>query len=187
MFHYFKIYKPYGMLSQFTREAGHDSLSDLDFKFPKDVYPVGRLDHDSEGLLILTNDPSINKLLLTPGNKIEKTYWVQVEGELKDEAIEQLQRGVKINLKGNFFQTAPAKVRRINVPDVKSRNPPVKKHPVTSWMELKITEGKNRQIRKMTAKAGHPALRLIRYSVGKLTIGEMKAGEVKKINRSDFL
>ena len=110
MFRYFKIYKPYGMLSQFTPEAGHPSLSDLDFKFPKDVYPVGRLDHDSEGLLILTNDASVNKLLLAPERKIEKIYWVEVEGELNDEAIEQLHHGVKINLKGIFFQTAPAKV-----------------------------------------------------------------------------
>src|SRR4249920_2573922 len=105
MFHYFKIYKPYGMLSQFTREAGHDSLSDLDFKFPKDVYPVGRLDHDSEGLLILTNDRSINKLLLTPGNKLEKTYWIQVEGIPDEDALEKLQSGVEINLKGKLHQT----------------------------------------------------------------------------------
>jgi 23S rRNA pseudouridine2457 synthase len=189
MFRYFKIYKPYGMLSQFTPEAGHDSLSNLDFKFSKDVYPVGRLDHDSEGLLILTNETSVNKLLLAPGNKIEKTYWVEVEGELNDEAVEQLQRGIKINMKGIIFQTAPAKVRRMNVPDVESRNPPVnyKKHPVTSWIEIKITEGKNRQVRKMTAKVGHPALRLIRFAVGKMSLKGMNPGTVTEIGREEIL
>src|ERR1041385_6444930 len=99
-FRYFKVFKPYDMLSQFTKEAGHSSLADLDFRFPKDAYPVGRLDHDSEGLLLLTNDSSVNKLLLDPKSQKRKTYWAQVDGIPEDAAFSSLKQGVTINLKG---------------------------------------------------------------------------------------
>jgi len=188
-YRYFKIFKPYGMLSQFTREADHPSLADLGFKFPKDVYPVGRLDHDSEGLLLLTNDPSVNKLLLNPDSKKKKTYWLQVEGIPGENAFENLKKGVTINLKGRLHTAKAISVQKISAPNIEERDPPVNytKHPVNSWIEIVITEGKNRQVRKMMAKVGHPALRLIRFSIEGISINEMKAGNVLEINPETFL
>jgi 23S rRNA pseudouridine2457 synthase len=188
MLHYYKIWKPYGMLSQFTREAGHPSLADLGFEFPKDVYPVGRLDHDSEGLLLLTNDSRLNKSLLDPHSKTRKVYWVQVEGIPDDEALQKMKAGLTINRKGNRFLAKAAAAKRMSPPAVTERNPPVNyaKHPVTSWVEITITEGKNRQVRRMTAAVGHPTLRLIRFAMDKTTLEEMKPGEVKEISLRDL-
>ncbi|MCY7409430.1 MAG: pseudouridine synthase [Chitinophagales bacterium] len=186
-FNYYKVFKPFGMLSQFTVEGNHQSLASLK-KFPEDVYPVGRLDHDTEGLLLLTNNTSVNHLLLDPKFERKKTYWVQIEGEMNEDAMQQLQKGVVINLKGTMHQTKPTQVKNISSPKIPERNPSVNylKHPVNSWIELTITEGKNRQVRKMTAKVGHPTLRLIRCAIEAISIEGMKSGEVVEMNEEDF-
>jgi 23S rRNA pseudouridine2457 synthase len=175
------------MLSQFTAEGDHPTLASL-AKFPRDVYPVGRLDHDTEGLLLLTNDTRVNHLLLDPKFQHKKTYWAQIEGEMNQDGIQQLQKGVLINLKANLHRTKPALVRKISAPKIPERNPSVNyvKHPVTSWIELTIIEGKNRQVRKMTAKVGHPTLRLIRYAIEEITLERMKSGEVIELKEQEF-
>lgn len=184
---YYKVFKPYGMLSQFTPEAGHDTLASL-FDFQKDVYPIGRLDHDSEGLLLLTNDKAVNMRLLNPDRKHQRTYWVQVEGKPNEAALKQLRNGVTINLKGTLHKTLPAVVRIIPDPKFPERNPSVNyvKHPVTSWIELTISEGKNRQVRKMTAKVGHPTLRLIRYAMERINIDKMISGDIVELTKKEF-
>lgn len=177
------VYKPYGMLSQFTREGDHATLADL-FKFPRDVYPVGRLDSDSEGLLIITNDKNLNNRILNPDKKITKTYWAQVDGAITSDAVELLQRGVEIRTKGQTFTTQPAKCEIIDAPDISERVPPVRfrKNIPTSWIELSITEGKNRQVRHMTAAVGFPTLRLVRVGIGKMKRFDLFPGDVVEIN-----
>lgn len=183
---YFLAYKPYGMLSQFSKEGDKPTLADLDFTFPKDAYPIGRLDHDSEGLLLITNDKSLNSKLLNPKHHYKKTYWVQVDREITDEAIELLRKGVTINVNGEY-RTRPATVNRITEPDLPERVPPIRFriNVPTSWIEITITEGKNRQIRKMTAAVGYPTLRLIRSAIGPLSIYHMNPGDIKVIPGKD--
>ena len=167
--------KPYGVLSQFTDDSGRPTLSDyIDLK---NVYPAGRLDYDSEGLLVLTDDGRIQHLLANPKNKKPKKYWSQVEGELTEEAIAQLSRGVLIEKK----ITLPARAKKLIAPDLWDRDPPIRyrKSIPTSWIELTITEGRNRQVRKMTAAVGYPTLRLVRVSVGKYSLADLKPGEWK--------
>lgn len=184
---YYKVYKPFGMLSQFTKEGEHDTLASL-FDFQKDVYPIGRLDHDTEGLLLLTNDKSVNTRLLNPERKHGRTYWVQVEGLPGEAALNELRRGVTINLKGTLYQTQPAAVRGMQAPKLPERIPSVNyiKHPQTSWLELTIGEGKNRQVRKMTAKVGHPTLRLVRYAIERLNIDKMLPGDIVELPKTEF-
>ena len=179
---YFIIYKPFKILSQFTDEDGNEGLGSI-YKLPKDVYPVGRLDLDSEGLLILTNDKKLNGALLNPKNEHKRTYWVEVDGKPEDSALEELRNGVEINVKGKY-QTLPCEVRIIESPDVTERNPPVnyQKHPIRTWLEIKLIEGKNRQVRKMTAKVGHPTLRLIRVAIEGLHLTPLKSGEITQIS-----
>lgn len=179
---YYLIHKPYGYLSQFTDEAGNAGLGQL-YKLPKDVYPVGRLDLDSEGLLLLTNDKILNNILLNPANQHERTYWVEVDGVPDEGALEKLREGVEINVKG-MHHTLPARaavLTDVNLPD---REPPVnvKKHPVRSWLEISLIEGKNRQVRKMTAKIGHPTLRLLRVAIESVGLGDMKPGALVQIS-----
>jgi len=180
MKHYYIIYKPYLVLSQFTSQQGQQTLADL-FHVPKDVYAVGRLDNDSEGLLILTNDTSLNHRLLNPAFEHERAYWVQVDGAITEEAIRQLQQGVEINVDGKMYKTKPGIARRlgdnIQVPD---RTPPIRfrKEIPAPWIELILREGKNRQVRKMTAKAGFPTLRLIRQRIGYIELGTMQPGHI---------
>ncbi|WP_439557515.1 pseudouridine synthase, partial [Dyadobacter sp.] len=154
------------MLSQFTREGDHPTLADLDFEFAKDIYPVGRLDADSEGLLLLTNDNFLKTKLLEPRNKHTRTYYVQVEGEITAEACEQLSRGVVISINGKAYKTLPANARVIEEPPLPERNPPIRfrKNIPTTWLALTLREGKNRQVRRMTAAVGFPTLRLARWS-----------------------
>ena len=172
MFRYFLIYKPFGMLSQFSREGEHATLADLDFSFPKDIYPVGRLDADSEGLLLLTNDNYLKTKLLEPRNLHERTYYVQVEGEITNEACERLAEGVTISINGKSYLTLPAKASPLEEPILPERNPPIRfrKNIPTSWVSITLHEGKNRQVRRMTAAVGFPTLRLARWSIGKISL-----------------
>lgn len=182
---YFIFYKPFQVLSQFSKEGDKRTLADYFFSIPKDVYPVGRLDYDSEGLLLLTNDKQLTHQLLEPKFKHQRTYWVQVEGMINEEALQQLAKGVTINVNGTQYKTAPAQVKLFsNEPTVPERIPPIRfrKNIPTSWIELTITEGKNRQVRKMTGAVGFPVLRLIRYSIGQINIKELDTGMHKELN-----
>lgn len=169
--------KPYGVISQFSEHEKHTPLSN--YISEKDFYPAGRLDHDSEGLLILTDEGKIQHCLSHPKHKQAKTYWVQVDGEITDEALEQLSKGV--DLKDGL--TRPAKAKKIDEPELWQRNPPVRYRAEipTSWCQLSITEGKNRQVRRMTAAVGFPTLRLVRISIGEFTLDGLSPGEWRKI------
>jgi 23S rRNA pseudouridine2457 synthase len=184
---YYLAYKPFGVLSQFSDEQGRPTLKSL-FPFPKDVYPVGRLDMDSEGLLLLTNDKRINSLLLSPEYRHEREYYAQVEGIPDESALEKLRKGVMI--KGN--KTLPAKVRLIETPGLPDRIPPIRKrlNIPTAWLSITLIEGKNRQVRRMTAAVGYPTLRLVRVRIENLRIAKMNPGEVmelKGVALSEFL
>ncbi len=184
LYRYFIIHKPFNVLSQFSAVEGKKTLKDF-FDVPSNVYPVGRLDYDSEGLLILTNDTSLNKKLLHPTHAHERTYWVQVDGTIDDKALDQLSQGVTINVDGKNYVTKPGKALRFDAePKVAERNPPVRfrKSIPTSWLQLTVTEGKNRQVRKMTAAVGFPTLRLIRFSIEKLTIESLLPGEMSELS-----
>lgn len=172
--------KPYGVVCQFSRDGLHPTLADY---IPvQDVYAAGRLDTDSEGLLLLTDDGKLQHRITDPQHKQPKTYWVQVEGVPDAAALERLQRGVQ--LKDGL--TLPAKAWLMEEPEsLRPRIPPVRERKAipTSWLELTIREGKNRQVRRMTAAVGYPTLRLIRYAIGEwtlsgLTVGEWREAEV---------
>ncbi|WP_425391438.1 pseudouridine synthase [Ekhidna sp.] len=180
---YFIIHKPYKVLSQFSNEGNNIGLGEVYKDLPKDVYPVGRLDLDSEGLLILTNDKSLNHKLLNPKHEHVRNYWVEVDGVPNQEALGKLQKGVDINVSGKTHRTKPAKIAIIK-PDIPERNPPVnyQKHPNRTWLEIELTEGKNRQVRRMTAKVGHPTLRLIRVAIEGLRLEPLKSGEITQIS-----
>lgn len=176
------------MLSQFTSQEGKQTLKDY-FNVPPDVYPVGRLDYDSEGLLILTNDKKINNLLLDPKHKHEREYWVQVDGSINLASVKKLQQGVIISVDGKQHQTKKCRVDYFeNDPVVPERNPPVRfrKNIPTSWIRIQLTEGKNRQVRKMTAAVGFPTLRLIRYRIEQLTIEGLQPGEMRMLTEKEF-
>jgi len=170
--------KPFNVLCQFTDKAGRKNLSDF-IPF-KNVYAAGRLDYDSEGLVILTDDGKLQSLISDPKNKLDKTYWVQVEGLMNEDAINYLRHGILLN----DGMTKPAKAKFIKEPIIWERIPPIRqrKNVPTSWIELKITEGKNRQVRRMTAAAGFPTLRLIRYSIGNWNLKSVAIGTFKKIS-----
>ena len=166
--------KPFDVLCQFTDEQGRKTLAD--FIKQKNVYAAGRLDRDSEGLLLLTDDGKLQHKITDPKNKMQKTYWVQIEGEITDMAIKQLQKGLR--LKDGL--TKPAIAKKINQPEnLWPRIPPIRerKNIPTSWLELSISEGRNRQVRRMTAATGFPTLRLIRYSIGDWRIDNIENGK----------
>jgi len=186
---YFLIYKPYLMLSQFSREGDKPTLADLDYDFPKDIYPVGRLDADSEGLLLLTNDKQLNHRLLNPKFRHNRTYYVQVDGALTPEACRQLSDGVTISVDGKPYSTLPASAIIIPEPTLPERNPPIRYRAniPTSWLSISLHEGKNRQVRRMTAAVGFPTLRLVRWAIEDLTAQDMTSGEVRALNRTDMI
>lgn len=184
------VYKPYQVMCQFSKVEGKQTLVDY-FEVEKDVYPIGRLDNDSEGLLLMSSDKTLNAQLLSPKAKQEKEYYVQVEGDITQEAIRQLQQGVTINIDGKQHHTLPAACRRLPAdPGLPERTPPIRYRAQipTSWISLIITEGKNRQVRRMTAAVGFPTLRLIRWRIGASNIkgmlpGDMRLLDMKEINR----
>lgn len=169
------FHKPWGALPQFTDPEGRPTLADY-IDVPG-VYPAGRLDRDSEGLMVLTDDGRLNARLTQPRHKTSKTYWVQVEGEPDDAALEALRAGVE--LKDGL--TRPAKVERMEPPDLPERDPPVRfrRHIPTRWLAITLREGRNRQVRRMTAAVGHPTLRLVRYRVGSWTLDGLGRGELR--------
>lgn len=167
---------------------GKKTLKDI-FSFPNDVYPVGRLDEESEGLLILTNDSSLNNKLLNPVNEHLRTYFAQVDGKISDEAIAKLEKGFSISVRSEKHKTKSATVKILNEdPIVPKRNPPIRfrKNIPTSWIELTLTEGKNHQVRKMTAAVGFPTLRLIRWKIENLTAEKMQSGVVIEMQREEL-
>ena len=170
------FHKPYGVLSQFTPEAGSAWRTLAEFGFPKGVYPVGRLDADSEGLLLLSDEPVLNARLLRPEQAHAREYWAQVERVPTDDALRELARGVLVQGR----RTLPCRVRRLEPPpDLSPRDPPIRarKNVPDCWLALELTEGKNRQVRRMTATVGHPTLRLVRVRIGGLELGDLPAGE----------
>lgn len=185
---YFIIYKPFNVLSQFSKQDDKQTLKDY-FNVPKDVYPIGRLDYDSEGLLILSNDKELNNRLLHPTFMHKREYWVQVDGTITTEAINSLQSGVVITIDGKWYKTKKCIVILCNgEPNVPDRNPPIRfrKNIPTSWIKMTLTEGKNRQVRKMTASVGFPTLRLIRYSIEKCTVKGLMPGEIREIPQKEL-
>ena len=176
--------KPYGVICQFSPNPPHPTLKE--YIQLAGVYPAGRLDTDSEGLLILTNDGKLQALISEPKHKKYKTYWVQVEGIPSEAQLEQLRAGVAL---GDFI-SAPAKVHLITEPrDLWERTPPVRerKNIPTSWLELAICEGKNRQVRRMTARVGLPTLRLIRATIGGIKLADLAPGKWREISSVEFM
>lgn len=169
--------KPYGVLTRFTDTAGRETVAA--YVPVRGVYPAGRLDRDSEGLLLLTDDGRLQHRLSDPRHKLPKSYWVQVDGVPDDAALERLRRGVVLD----GVRTRPAKVRRIPAPALWPRVPPirVRKHIPTTWIEMHLTEGRNRQVRRMTAAVGHPTLRLVRYAVGPYKLDGLRPGEWRDV------
>ncbi len=184
-FRYFAIYKPFGMLSQFSGDGlTLAALAGL----PRGVYPVGRLDAQSEGLLVITDDASVNSALLSPSRGHWRTYFVQVEGIISAKALEHLAKGVSITIDHKPFITRPSKVHVIPEPKLPERVPPIRfrKSVPDSWISLSLTEGKNHQVRKMTAAVGFPTLRLVRYSIGELTIEGFESGEIREYSAHEI-
>lgn len=181
---YYILHKPYGYLSQFTDKLGRKTLADFK-SLPPDVYPIGRLDMDSEGLLLLSNDKQLVDFLLNPNNVHEKEYLVQVEGNPDENELEKFRSGLMIEKK----ITMPAKIELSNPTNIPDRIPPIRNRiniPVC-WLKVVITEGRNRQVRKMTAAIGHPTLRLIRIRIKNIILDEFNAGFVRKLSETEIL
>jgi len=180
---YFIVNKPYDVLSQFTDEQSRPTLASL-YNFPKDVYPVGRLDRDSEGLLLVTNDKELTDFLLNPKNKHEREYFVQVEGIPEEKDLQKLRSGIVLK----DGKTLPAKVKIINDPDFPERIPPIRerKNIPASWISITLTEGRNRQVRRMTAAIGFPTLRLVRIRIENIFLKDLESGKVREIAGSEM-
>lgn len=178
---YILFNKPYGVLSQFTDEGtGHPTLKQY-IDVPN-VYAAGRLDRDSEGLLLLTDDGASIKRLTDPRHHIEKTYWVMVEGDPTSEKLTQLERGVQMK----DYMTLPSKIRLIRTPDLPPRPKPVTPHGPAAWIEIKLREGKKRQIRHMTAAVGLFTLRLVRVAIGPIQLGDLSVGKWRKLTQHEI-
>jgi len=174
------FHKPYGVLSQFTPEPGSQWRTLADFDFPKKVYPLGRLDADSEGLLLLSDEPGLNSLLLDPQNAHPRTYWAQVENIPDEAGLQKLRDGVFIAGK----KTLPCRANLLlPAPPIPPRTPPIRVRATIpdAWIELVLHEGRNRQVRKMTAAVGHPTLRLIRSAIGAYKLQALAEGQWKEV------
>ena len=178
------FHKPYGVLSQFTPDgSAHQTLSA--FGFPKNVYPLGRLDATSEGLLLLSDEPGLNEQLLHPRFRHERTYWTQVERVPDPAALKKLSAGVTIS----GYQTLPCRCSLLDPqPNVPERLPPIRFRlsVPTCWIEMELVEGKNHQVRKMTAAVGHPTLRLLRVRIANIELGDLPAGKWNKLEGIDL-
>ena len=181
------LHKPYGVLSQFTPEPGSRWRTLADFGLPKNIYAVGRLDADSEGLLLLSDEPGFNSRLLDPKNAHRREYWAQVERVPSPAALAQLARG---GLALGDFKTLPCHAHLLDpVPAVPPRKPPVRfrKTIPDAWLSLELIEGKNRQVRRMTAAVGHPTLRLIRVRVGNFLLGDLAPGTWRELTAAEHV
>ena len=179
MHHHFLIHKPFGYLSQFVCELKKKKLLGELYPFPPGTMSIGRLDEDSEGLLLLTTDGMMSEIIRS--KKVEKEYYAQVDGIISDSAIQELMEGVEIGVRNVKYQTLPCKAFRLEKePDFPARTRKIRddRHGPTSWVSIILNEGKVRQVRKMTAAVGFPTLRLIRVRVGNIELGQLKAGEV---------
>ena len=183
---YFLVYKPYGMITP-IKPTGKNTKQKSLHKFPLDCYPIDRLETDSEGLLLLTNDKKINHKLLDAKMHFKKTYLVQVDGEISDEAIKKLCDGLEIKLEGKNYTTLPAKAEKIEPPSLPPRIPPVRfrKTVPTSWLKIELTEIKNRQVKTMTAAVGFPTLRLVRCGMEKIEVGNMLPNDVVEMTNEE--
>jgi 23S rRNA pseudouridine2457 synthase len=181
--HHFIHHKPYGYLCQFVCELAKKKLVGSLFDFPEGTMAIGRLDEQSEGLLLLTTDGQVSEYIRS--RKIEKEYYAQVDGIITDEAVKQLQQGVEIGIRDVKYQTMPCKVKRLETdPGFAPRTRKIRddRHGPTSWISIILTEGKYRQVRKMTAAAGFPTLRLVRVRIGNICLGDLQAGEVREVS-----
>lgn len=183
-YRYLLFYKPYNVLSQFTNDSPVERLTLRDFIPVPNVYPVGRLDHDSEGLMLLTDNGQLQHRLSDPKFHHTKTYWAQVENIPTDHAIAQLRKGVTIQ----NYHTRPAIVDRLDEPDLPPRNPPIRfrQNIPTAWLEITLTEGKNRQVRRMTAAVGFPTLRLVRVAIAHLQLSGLSPGQWRDLTDEEL-
>lgn len=175
--------KPYGVISQFTPD-GSPNRTLAEFGFPKGVYPIGRLDADSEGLLLLSDEPELNRRLLHPKQAHEREYWVQVERIPSTEAMRELEKGVEVQGR----RTLPCRARTLEPqPELPPRDPPIRfrKNVPTCWVALELIEGKNRQVRRMTAAVGHPTLRLVRVRIGGFQLAGIEPGSWKILSPAE--
>jgi 23S rRNA pseudouridine2457 synthase len=178
------FHKPYGVMSQFSPSDGKKTLAD--YIDVKGVYPAGRLDHDSEGLLLLTNDGALQHHLTDPKFGHPRTYWAQVERVPAESALQQLRTGLLLQAQS---RTRPALARLLAAPpNLAPRDPPIRyrKSVPDAWIELTLTEGRNRQVRRMTAAVGHPTLRLVRWAIGELTLDGLRPGEWRDLSREEL-
>jgi len=185
MHRHFLLHKPHGYLSQFVyRLKRKKKLLGGLYDFPDGTMAIGRLDEDSEGLLLLTTDGQMSEIIR--GRKVEKEYFAQVDGIVTDEALEKLKRGVEIGVHGKKYTTLPCKVEKIETPNLaQGRKIRDDRHGPTSWISVTVTEGKFRQVRKMTSAVGFPTLRLVRVRIGNIGLGNLKAGEVVEVAQFD--
>lgn len=179
IFNNYIIYKPFGVISQFSPHAHYESLGSVG-NFESNVYPIGRLDAESEGLLILSNNPQLNHQLLDPKNVHERSYWVQVEGLITETHLDDLKKGVLINLKGKKHFAQPQSVQTISPPSIPALSLPIQKE--SSWIELVLTEGKYHQVRKMTAHIGFPTLRLVRNRIENIKLNDLNKSSVLPVD-----
>ena len=182
---YILFHKPYGVLSQFTDDSPSPRPTLKEYIDIPEVYSVGRLDFDSEGLLLLTNDGQLKHRLIDPQFEHSRTYWVQVERIPTEEALQQLRDGVTIQ----GYRTKPAIAKLLDTePDLPEREPPIRFRASipTAWLELKLTEGKNRQVRKMTAAVGFPTLRLVRVAIAHLSLADLPVGQWRNLTQSEL-
>ena len=182
----YRFWKPYNVLTKFTDADGRLTLADY-IDVPN-VYAAGRLDMDSEGLLLLTDSGALQHRLSDPRFEHPKTYWAQVERIPDETALESLRRGVELSEGGKLWRTKPAQARLIDPPDIPERPVPIRyrAHIPTTWLELTISEGKNRQVRRMTAAVGYPTLRLVRWAIGSITLAGLQPGQYQPLTKSEI-